>query len=141
MRAMGKRRNASGDGTIWYDEKAQRWRARITIQTAAGPKGNTVSAKTQKEMLKKAQAIAERDSGLVSDAEHLTVAEYLRRWIAGPAKKNIRPSSHSRYEQLSRVHIIPALGHLKLNKLIALHLEAFYEAKLTERALQGHVCG
>lgn len=43
---------------------------------------------------KKAQAIAERDSGLVFDAENLTVAEYLKRWISGLQRKTsvLRPT-------------------------------------------------
>lgn len=135
MYGVGNKRNASGEGTIWYDSKTKRWRARITIPTPTSPKTRTVSAKSQKEMLrKKAEAISERDSGLVFDAENLTLAEYLTRWLASAAKKNIRPSSYARYEQLSRVHIIPALGHMKLKTLSALHLEAFYEAKLEERS-------
>lgn len=129
----GKKRRANKEGTVWWDEKAKRWRARITIQTHAGPKSKTVSAKTQAEVIrKKAQAIAERDSGLHYDAEDMTLEEYLIRWLRGPAKKNVRESTYVRYEQCSRLHLIPALGRMKLKKLTAIHLEELYDRKLEE---------
>jgi integrase len=130
--AEGKRRG-SGEGTISYRESENRYEGRYTVQTAAGPKRRVVYGKTFEEArIKLNAAIRERDEGLLFDAEDLTLAEYLIRWLKGPAKRNVRPSTYARYEQLSRNHLIPALGRVSLKKLAALHLEALYEAKLGE---------
>jgi integrase len=59
------------------------------------------------------------------------------RWLKGPAKKNVRPSTYARYEQCARLHLIPMLGRIKLKKLSAVHLEALYDRK-TEEGLSAH---
>jgi integrase len=130
--ARGKRRG-SGEGTISYRKKEERYEGKYTVQTSSGPKRKTIYGKTYAEARAKlAKAIGERDAGLIFDAEDLTVAEYLVRWLNGPARKNVRSSTYARYEQLSRKHLIPALGRTKLKKLSAIHLEGLYEAKLEE---------
>ncbi len=130
--ARGKRRG-SGEGTISYRKKEERYEGKYTVQTSSGPKRKTIYGKTYTEARAKlAKAIGERDAGLIFDAEDLTVAEYLNKWLKGPARKNVRSSTYARYEQLSRKHLIPALGRMKLKKLSAIHLEGLYEAKLEE---------
>jgi len=130
--ARGKRRG-SGEGTISYRKKEERYEGKYTVQTSSGPKRKTIYGKTYAEARAKlAKAIGERDAGLIFDAEDLTVAEYLVRWLNGPARKNVRSSTYARYEQLSRKHLVPALGRMKLKKLSAIHLEGLYEAKLEE---------
>jgi len=130
--ARSKRRG-SGEGTISYRKKEERYEGKYTVQTSSGPKRKTIYGKTYAEARAKlAKAIGERDAGLIFDAEDLTVAEYLNKWLKGPARKNVRSSTYARYEQLSRKHLIPALGRMKLKKLSAIHLEGLYEAKLEE---------
>jgi integrase len=131
---LGRRkRRGSGEGTISYRKKEERYEGKYTVQTSSGPKRKTIYGKTYAEVRAKlAKVIGERDTGLIFDAEDLTVAEYLSRWLKGPARKNVRSSTYARYEQLSRKHLIPALGPMKLKKLSAIHLEGLYEAKLEE---------
>jgi integrase len=104
------------------------------VQTSHGPKRKSIYGKEFEETRRKlARAIADRDDGLIFDAEDLSVAEYMRLWLKGPAKKNVRPSTHARYEQIGRKHIISSsLGKLKPGKLTAVHLEALYDLKLEE---------
>ena len=130
-RAHGRKSLPPGGGTISYREKEKRYEGRFTVQTSRGPKRKVVYGKDFEETRRKLNAaIKDRDDGLVFDAEEMTLAEYLRRWLNGPAKRNVRPSTYARYEQLSRKHLIPALGSLRLKKLTALHLENLYEDKL-----------
>jgi len=63
------------------------------------------------------KAMADRDDGLVFDAENLTVGEYLDKWLSGSVRGTVRQSTYDRYEIAVRVHIQPALGGLKLKKL------------------------
>jgi integrase len=129
----GKRRG-NGEGTISWRSKEGRYEGRYWVQTSRGPKRKVVYDKDWEECRRKlARAIADRDDGLIFDAEDLSVAEYMRLWLRGPAKKNVRPSTHARYEQLGRKHIISSsIGKLKLGKLTAVHLEALYDLKLEE---------
>ena len=132
MSRDGKRRG-NNEGTISWRPKEGRYEGRYTVQTSRGPKRKVVYGKEFEETRAKlARAIADRDRDLIFDAENLTVSEYFRRWLKGPAKKNVRASTYARSEQLATRHLIPALGKLKLKKLTAVHLETLYDAKLEE---------
>jgi integrase len=72
---MGRRGN--NEGSI-SRRKDGRWMGRYTVHTADGPKQKAVYGKTRKEVAEKlTKAMADRDGGLVFDAENLTVGEYL----------------------------------------------------------------
>ncbi len=77
---MGKRGNGEGSITRYKDG---RWCARYTAHTANGPKRKAVYGKTRAEVaMKLAKAVTDRDGGLAYDAVNITVAEYLRGWLA-----------------------------------------------------------
>jgi integrase len=68
--------------------------------------------------------------GLVFDAGVLTLAEYMDRWLRESARNKLRSKIYKDYEGLTRVHIIPVLGHVKLKELTPLHVQQFYGVKL-----------
>ncbi|MDP8925668.1 MAG: hypothetical protein M3M97_01905 [Actinomycetota bacterium] len=75
---MTKRRG-NNEGSITL-RKDGRWMARPTIHTPEGTKRPCIYGKTREEVRQQlAKVIIERDSGLVFDAENLTVGEYLER--------------------------------------------------------------
>jgi integrase len=125
---MGKRGN--GEGSI-SRRKNGTWRAEYVVYTAEGRKRRTVYGKTRKDVAEKlAKALADRNSGLTFDAGKLTVGEYLDRWLADSVRNTVRQRTYERYEQIARVHIKPALGHLKLKTLTTAHVRGLYREKL-----------
>jgi integrase len=78
------------------------------------------------------KAIVERDGGLAFDADNLTLAEFLKRWLEDSVRGSVAKSTFERYEQLSRVHIVPAIGTVKLKKLTPAHVQGLYRTKLDE---------
>src|SRR5919199_4556164 len=111
---MGKRGN--GEGSI-YRRNNGAWAAQYTVWTAEGRKRRSVSGKTRVEVSRKlAEAIADRDGGLVYDAGKLTVGEYLDRWLADSVKGTVKETTYANYAYITRVHICPALGRVKLKK-------------------------
>ena len=46
-----------------------------------------------------------------------TVADFLQEWLEKSAKPNVKPKTYTRYESLVRVHIIPHIGRIQLNRL------------------------
>ena len=74
-----------------------------------------------------AEAIKNRDAGF--DAENLTTAEYLDRWL-NAIRGTIRVGSWKQYEMISRLHLKPVLGKTKLEKLNAFQLQNLYQGKL-----------
>ncbi|MGI8865136.1 MAG: tyrosine-type recombinase/integrase, partial [Rubrobacteraceae bacterium] len=85
-----------------------------------------------KEEARKAlrEARANADAGLVFDAGKMTLSEYLHRWLADSVKDTGRQRTYERYESLVRVHIVPALGRVKLKALTPAHARALYRQKL-----------
>jgi len=125
---MGRRGN--GEGSI-YQRKDGRWVGQYMVYTAKGPKYRYLYGKTRQTVAEKlTKAMAERDGGLVFEEGKLTVAEYMDKWLTNSAHNRLRPKTYKDYSGLTRVHIIPALGHIKLKNLTPLHVQGFYSAKL-----------
>ena len=128
---MGRRGN--GEGGIIRHKKSGLYMARYTIQTATGPKRKTVYGKTRKEAAEKlTKAMADRDGGLIFDAENQTIGEYLQRWLNDTVRGSVKPVTFENRERVVRVHISPALGSIKLKVLAPAHVQSFYRAKLDE---------
>ena len=63
---------------------------------------------------------------LTSGTNH-TFAEFTERWLELHAESNLTPKTVSGYKGLLKNYILPAIGHVKLNKLTAVHLLHFYK--------------
>src|SRR5215217_1832158 len=125
---MGRRGN--GEGSITH-RKDGLYMARYTVQTATGPKRKTIYGKTRVEAAEKlTKAMADRDGGLVFDADNLKVGDYLARWLEDSVKDTVRQRTYERYEQIVRVHLKPALGRMKLKALTPTHVRGLYREKL-----------
>src|ERR687890_83740 len=121
---MGKRGN--GEGGITRHKKSGLYMARYTVQTATGTKRKTVYGKTRAEANQKLiKAMADRDSGLVFDAENQTVGEYLDRWLNDSVRGSVKPVTFESRERLVRNHIASALGRIKLKNLTPAHIQSF----------------
>lgn len=55
----------------------------------------------------------------------MTVGEWLDRWMAG---KKTRPTTNNGYRSHIRVHLEPALGHLRLDRLSVGHVQEMFDA-------------
>src|SRR5215218_3152741 len=126
---MAKKRG-NNEGSISH-RKDGRWEARYTIHTVEGPKRKVLYGKTRAEVAAKlTKAMADRDGGLVFDDENLRVEEYLDRWLRGSVRGNVKPITYESYERIIRVHVVPTLGRVKLDKLNPLHLQSLYRERL-----------
>jgi len=127
---MGKRGN--GEGSI-SRRKNGGWMAQYTVDTAEGRKRKTLYGRTRQEVATKlSNALSDRDGGLVFDAGKLTVGEHMARWLSDSVRATVRRSTFVRYEQITRRHIVPALGRTKLKNLTPAHVRGLYQEKLNE---------
>ena len=125
-----KKQRGNGEGTI-YKRKDGRYEARYTVHTASGPKRKAIYGKTRAEVAAKlAKAIADRDEGLTFDDKNLALEEYLTRWLNDSVRASVRQRTLESYEYIVRVHIVPALGRVKLKALTPAHVQALYRGKL-----------
>lgn len=125
---MGKRGN--GEGSITR-RKDGLYMARYTVQTATGPKRKTLYGKTRVEAAAKlSKALTDREGGLTYDAGKQSVGEYLGRWLSDSVMDTVRQRTYERYESIVRVHLVPAIGRIKLKTLTPAHVRGLYRAKL-----------
>ena len=124
---MAGRRRGRGEGSI-YRRKDGRWVGQYEVNG----KRRYVYGKTRKAVAGTlAKAIAERDAGLASDSQNLSLADYLDLWL-GSIRGTLAPNTVRRHEELTRIHVNPAVGKTKLSKLDPFRVQAFYRTKLDE---------
>jgi integrase len=124
-------KRGNGEGGITRHKASGLYMARYTVQTPTGPKRKTLYGKTRREVDEKLTAAkADRDSGLLFDADSLMVARYLERWLADSVRDTVKATTYETYERLMRLHLIPALGRVKLKNLTPAHVRGLYREKL-----------
>ena len=126
---QGKPRRPKGTGSIYEREGVVV--GQYEIATPEGKiKRKYVRGKDKKEVAAKlAKAISERDSGLVYDAQNMTVGEYLGRWLDA-IRGTLRVWTWQRHEEIVRLHLKPNIGRVKLDRLSALQVQFLYRVKL-----------
>ena len=126
---MGKRR-PSGDGMVRKREDG-RWEGRIVIghQDSGEPIFRYVSAKTQKDLLKKLhQNIEEyRDVNLCEDSK-MSLREWLDRWLEEYVAPSVRPSTLEGYKGHIERNIKPHLGDKPVGKITTEDIRRLYRA-------------
>ncbi|WP_040759022.1 N-terminal phage integrase SAM-like domain-containing protein [Ruminiclostridium papyrosolvens] len=74
--------------------------------------------KRQKEAEKELSLfIAEIEKNQYIEPSRLTLSDFAEKWIKDYGKTNLAPKTLYRYEEMLNSRILPALGHLKIEKL------------------------
>ena len=123
------RKRKSGEGTVRL-RKDGRWEGRFVIgyDDRGYPKTKNVLAKTKRECLEKLQALKEEYGGLkpAKVQPDMPFGDWVEYWYENHAKPKIRLTTQSTYESRIRLHIIPEIGKIPLNKLTRNDLQQFY---------------
>ena len=124
---MTKRGNK--EGSVYQRKSDGKWVTSITLDDG---RRKVLYSNTQADAIKKLKKAAqEQEKGTLTVGPQHTLAQYLDYWL-GVYRQKIRPRSHERYEQIIRLHLVPTLGKVKLDKLSPQHLQTLYTKKLEE---------
>jgi integrase len=124
------RKRGNGEGSITR-RKDGLYMARYTVQTATGSKRKTIYGKEREDVAEKlADALSNRNKGLVFDAGSQTVGEYLERWLETSAKGSVRESTYESHRKQVRCYVVPAIGRVKLKGLSSMQIQGMYRAML-----------
>jgi integrase len=130
---VGKvKQSGNGTGTVYprRNKEGKITGYRGSYFTADGRR-RYVSAKTKTEARRVLrQAMADADRGLIFDADSLKVGEYLDRWLSDSVSDTVKVTTFERYEQITRLHLKPTLGRVKLKALTPAHVRSLYREKL-----------
>jgi integrase len=123
-------KRGNGEGSI-YRRKDGRWLGQYLVYTSKGRKYRYIYGKTRSDVSRKlTKAMVDRDGGLVFDASNLTLGEYLERWLSDTVRGTVRISTFERHEQIVRVHLVPALGQVKVKALTPAQVRSLHREKL-----------
>ena len=122
-----RKRRGHGEGTIFL-RKDGRWEASLKIEETG--KRKSVYGKTRKEVADKLDKVRqEQKQGILATGPQQKFKDYLEQWFEDVQKPTLRPSSIERYQFCIYKHILPALGHVQLQKLTAQQIQSFYNSK------------
>jgi integrase len=125
----GPLKRANGEGSLSRRANGT-WAATISL-----PRGRReVSySKTRDEARRKlVKAVRARDNGMLATSQRSTVGDFLDYWLAEVVRPNVRPWTYAGYEVHVRLHIKPALGHLRLDRLTPVHVQQFLNQKIAD---------
>ncbi len=127
--AKKRRRAGKGEGSI-IERKDGRLQIQISLEDG---KRKTYYAKTREEAYEKLQkAQQELRQGKMAIGPQQTVKQFFEDWLENVHRHKIRDNSYVLYRKLLDNHILPALGHIKLQKLTTHHLDSLYARKLKD---------
>jgi integrase len=128
--ARGKRRG-QGEGSV-YQRGDGKWVGSVHLGWKEGArKRKVVYGRTQAEAIAKLRAVqAKVDQGLPTGGDQVTVATLVDRWLADVVPRRVSPNTLDSYGSLARLHLLPALGRIRLTKLTPLDVEKLLRMKL-----------
>lgn len=105
----------------YQDQRSGKWRGQVPL-----PNGRRVSKTFNTKREANAwivRTLNEIQQGVDPTPQQITVAQFLERWLADVARMKCRPKTIEGYEGVVRVHIVPAIGALKLADLRGDHVQ------------------
>jgi integrase len=121
-------KRGNGEGSI-YQRKDGRWAAAVVVgrKTNGAIDRRTVYGRSRAEVVKKLDEIRlRRSAGLVVEPNSLTLGTFLAQWLQDTVAMENRDGTLRRYSSLTRNHIAPALGPVKLTAIRPAHLQRLY---------------
>src|SRR5215218_7706792 len=132
-------RRGNGEGAI-RQRADGRWEAQLSLP---GGKRKSVYGKTKKEAREALKvALKKLDDGIDLGAPAQTLGVFLEHWLADSVRPRLAPKTHKTYRDLMRVHVIPALGTTRLDRLTAQQVATLLREKTDEGlspATVGHI--
>jgi hypothetical protein len=117
------------DMTVY--KRGNRWHAQVDLPDRGDGKRHRRAAtfRTEREAKQQeAQWVTERTAGTAVDPNRMTVGALLTTWLE-TIEPNVKRKTYLGYKHIVEHHLIPALGHRKLQVLTAPHVHQAYAAK------------
>ncbi len=123
---MVERKQGAGEGSI-YRRKDGRYVGQYEIE---GKRRCVYGRDREVIRTRLTKALADhRDTGLVFDSQNLVVGVCMPLWLDS-IREAIGPRTWKRHEEITRLHIVPVVGNVKLDTLNALQVQALYCKRL-----------
>jgi integrase len=122
-------RSSAGESTIHRDVVG-RWHGYVSMGVKDGGRRDRrhVSGMRRPDVVKRVRELErKRDAGIANAAgQPVTVGAWLEHWVEAIAARKVRPKTLAGYRSTVRLHLTPALGHHRLDRLQPEHVEELY---------------
>jgi hypothetical protein len=136
-RTTNNTRGANGNGTIRKKTVKSKngneytyYEARVTVgcdPVTGKQRQKSITGKTKSEVRQQMSTmIYEVDNGLYTEPTKKTLEEWLELWLDTYIKGMVKPYTEDSYRSICKVHIIPALGKVRLSNLQPMMIQQFY---------------
>ena len=132
------KRRAKGDGSL-FKRADGIWIGVVELPVGADGKRRRkrVASKDRNEAIRKLKKLrAEVDAGKIAVTSSATVEQWLNRWLPEIHRRKVRPGTYEGYERIIRLHVVPHIGHRRLDKLTAAHIRQMHDAIWSTRSAQ-----
>jgi integrase len=125
-------RRGQGSGSVYQRDSDDRWISYIDLGWVDGKrKRKYFSGHTEKEVTEKLnRALGDQARGKVIPTDSQTVGQFLGYWLEHVAAPSVRPKTLDGYRDVVRIHLIPAIGKVKLEKLSPQHVNKLINDKM-----------
>jgi integrase len=115
---MGRR--SPGEGSVFRRKSDGAWMAQVSVGPREDRCYRSRSAKTRADAVRKLRDLqAEMRTGV--DPSRLTTGAYLEQWVSDA--RNIKATTRAGYADVVTHHLVPAIGHVRLQALTPSHVE------------------
>ena len=123
-----------GEGSVYMDSQG-RWTAVIALPpdpVTGRRRRKYIRARTRAEVVRRMRQVQVEvaRAGDVPTGRALTVTDWLERWLERDVAPVRKPSTTSDYRSAARVHIVPAIGRRRLDRLTPDDIRAVHRAVL-----------
>ncbi|HEX4203370.1 MAG TPA: site-specific integrase [Ktedonobacteraceae bacterium] len=135
--ARQRKRSVHGGGSV-FQRKDGRWEAKFKVEETG--KYKSLYARTEKEAYKLLEdAKFQQKQGTLATGPQQTVKDFLEYWLENVEKPTIELGTYFNNRIIVHKHLIPGLGHIKLQKLTAQQVQTFYSRKLKDGAAASRI--
>lgn len=135
------RRRSPGDGALYRRASDGMWVGSVEIPTVDGTRRQKrVYSKSRTEARQKLDELRARvAAGQIPVTANTTVTQWLKHWLEHVKKPHVRPSTYNFYEEAVRLHIVPRIGAVRLDRLSAQQVRVMLtEANTSRNAQRAH---
>lgn len=127
------RKRANNEGTI-TKRRDGRWEGKLIvgIKKDGSPDRPSVYGRTQSEVKEKLELLkGDLRSGRYAAPSDIKVSEWMLIWLRDYAKVGTRAGTYNKYFSLTKTHIIPTIGDMKLQHLQTSTIQKLFSELLT----------
>ena len=124
-----------GEGSVYWDEPVGLWAASVALPpdpVTGRRRRKVVRGRTRAEAVRRMRQVQVEvaRTGDVPTGQTLTVAGWLEQWLERDVAPVRKPSTTGDYRSAVRVHIVPAIGRRRLDRLTPDDIRAVHRAVL-----------